>query len=92
MSVRLILLAGGIALNIFMHKLCEAWPPKLRGDELASLEITGVAGSLVVMAAGKDGAMEGVLWGNVDMAFVGQDVVVIFPVREAGLEGGGDVL
>ena len=75
-----------------MHELHETWPPKLRGDELVSLEITGVAGGLVVMAAGKDGAAEGVLQGNVDTAFVSQDMVIIFPVREIGLEGSGDVL
>ena len=63
-----------------MPKLCKTQPPELRGDKLASLEITGVAGSFVVMAAGKDGAAEGILWGDIDMTFVGQDMVIELPV------------
>ena len=51
-----------------------------------------MASSLVVVAAGEDGATEGVLRGDVDTTFVGQDVIVESPVGEAGSEGSGDVL
>ena len=91
MCVGFILLACSTALDVLAHKLRETRPPEFRGDELASLQITGVAGSLVVVAAGKDRAAEGVFGGNVDATFVGQDVIVEFPVREARPEGGRDV-
>ena len=45
-------------------------------------EIPEVTHSLMVMAADEDGTAEGVLQENIDMLFVGQDVVVVFPVRE----------
>ena len=80
MSVRFVLLARDTAFNVFAHKLCETWPPKLRGNKLASFEITGVASSLMVVAAGEDGATEGVVQGNVDATFVDQDMLVKFPV------------
>ena len=51
-----------------------------------------MASSLVIMAMGEDGASEGVLRGDVDTTFVGQDVVIELPVQEAGPEGSGDVL
>ena len=59
---------------------------------MVSLEVARMAGGLVVVATGKDGATEGILWGNVDMSFVSQDMVVELPVREVRLKGGGDVL
>ena len=46
----------------------------------------------MVVAAGEDGTLEGNLWGNVDTTFIGQDMVIEFPVREARLEDSGDVL
>ena len=58
MCVRLVLLARCTALNVFAHEVCESQPPKLRGDELASLEITWVASSLMVMAMGEDRMVE----------------------------------
>ena len=90
--VRFVLLARGAAFDVFSHKVCETQPPELRGNKLASFQVTGVTGSLVVVAAGEDGATEGILWGDVDTTLVGQDVVVEFPVGEAGPEGSGDVL
>ena len=56
------------------------------------LEITGVTSSLVVVAVGEDGMTEGVLRRNIDTIFVGQDVVVELPVREARPESSRDVL
>ena len=57
-----------------------------------SFEITGMTSGFVVMAAGEDGAAEGILWGNIDMSFICQDMVIEFPIREAGSESSGDVL
>ena len=51
-----------------------------------------MAGSLVVMAAGKDRAAEGVLWGNVDTTLIGQDMIIKLPIRKVRPEGSGDVL
>ena len=92
MCVRLVLLAHDTVLNVLAHKLHKAWPPELRDNELVSFKITGVPGSFMVMAAGKDGATEGVLQEYIDMTLVGQNVVIILLVRETRSEGGGDVL
>ena len=75
-----------------MYELCKVWPPELGSNELTSLEITGVTSSLMVMTAGKDGTSERILWGNIDIAFVCEDMVVILPVRETGVEGSRDIL
>ena len=92
MHVRLVLLAYGAAFDILSHKLCKTQPPKLHGDELASFEVAGVSSSFVVVAVGKDGATKGVVGGNIDMTFVGQNMVVKLPIREMGMEDGVDVL
>ena len=86
------MLAYSTAFNILPYKLHKTRPPELGSDKLVGLEITGVASSLVIMAVGEDGAMEGFLQGNVDTAFVSEDVVIILPVGEIGPEGSGDVL
>ena len=54
-----------------MDELSETWPPEFSSDKLAGLEITWIAGSLMVVTVGKDGMTEGVLRGDVDTAFVG---------------------
>ena len=89
--VRFVLLAHGAAFDVLVHKLHETRPPKLRGDELASFEITGMTGGLMVMASCEDGVAEGILWGNIDTTLVGQDMVVEFPVGETRPEGSRDV-
>ena len=91
-GVRFILLACGAALDVLAHELCETWPPEFGGNELASFQVAGVSGSLVVVATSKDGAAEGVLQGDVDATFVGQDSVIELPVGKARPEGSGDVL
>ena len=63
-----------------MHELCETQLPELRGDELVSLKVVRVTSCFMVMTPGKDGAAERVVWGDVDMTFVGQDMVVVLPV------------
>ena len=51
-----------------------------------------MTGSLVVMAAGEDGAMEGVIRRYIDASLVSEDMVVELPVGEVGAEHGGDIL
>ena len=41
----------------------------------------------MIIAADEDGMTEGVLQGDVDAIFVGQDVVIELPVGEARLKG-----
>ena len=91
MYVRLVLLACCAALNVFVDKLSKTWPPEFGGDKLSGFEIARVSSGLVVMAADKDGVTEGILQGNIDMAFVGKDMVSELPVREAGPESSRDV-
>ena len=79
MCVRLVLLACRTALDILAHKLHEAWPPELGGDELMGLKITGVAGGFVVVTMGEDGTVEGVHQGDIDMSFVGQNMIFKLP-------------
>ena len=78
--VGLVLLACGIVFDIFLHKLYETRQPELGSNELMDFEITRVADSLMVMVSGQDGATEGVFWRNIDMAFVHENMVIIFPV------------
>ena len=65
---------------ILTHELCKAWPPELHSNELAGLEISKMAGSLMVMVTGKDRATEGVFGGNIDMTFISEDMVIVLPV------------
>ena len=65
--VQFVLLTHSATFNILLHKLDEAWPPELSGDELVGLEVPRVSGSFMVVTLGKDGAMEGVLQRNIDM-------------------------
>ena len=92
MCVRLVLLAHSTAFDVFSYELYKIWPPEFDGDKLMGFEITWVTSSLMVVATGKDRAAERVFWENVDMAFVGQDVVIILLVRQARPGGSRDTL
>ena len=92
MSIGLILLACGTAFDVVVDVLYKTWPPKLRGNKLAGLKITRVSSSFVIMISREDGVMKRILRGYIDMTFISQDMVVIFPVRKVGLEGNRDVL
>ena len=81
----------GTAFDILAYELHETRLPELRSDELVSLEVSWVAGGLMVVAAGEDRATEGVLRGNVDVTFIGQDMVIKLPVRETRPEGSRNV-
>ena len=92
MSVNFILLAKGTALHVAADEGGEPRPPEFSGDKLASFQEAGVAGRLVVVAAGENGTAEGIISGDVDMAFVGEDARFDLPVGEAGTEGERDIL
>ena len=53
------------SMYLHMKYVCEAQPPEFSDNKLASLEVTRVSGSFMVMAVGKDGTMEGICWGNI---------------------------
>ena len=91
MCVQLVLLACGTALNVFAHKLRETQLSEFSSDELISLEIPRVTSGLVVVTLGKDRVTERVIRRDVDMTFVGQNMVIILPVRETRPEGGRDI-
>ena len=76
------MLTCGTAVDVFVHKLCKAWPSELSSDELAGLEITGVTGSLMVMAMDKDGMAEGGIQRDIDVILVCQNSVDKLPVRK----------
>ena len=89
--ISFILLAKGTALHVSADKGGEPGPPKFGGDKLAGFQEAGVAGGLVVMAAGKNGSSEGIVRRDVDAAFVGEDARFDLPVSEAGTEGERDI-
>ena len=78
--VGLVLLAHGTALNVLSHELCETQPSELCSDELANIEVTRVASSLMIVALSKDRVAEEVVWRNIDTAFICEDVVVKLPI------------
>ena len=56
MGVNLVLLAQGTSTDITSNVRGEAWPPKLRGNKLVSLENSWVASSGVVMVTSHNSA------------------------------------
>ena len=46
----------------------------------------------MTMAVGEDRATEEVVWGNVHVAFVSKDMVIILTVQETRIERGGYIL
>ena len=56
MGINFVLLAQCTSADITADVRGEAWPPKLRGNKLASFEDTWVASSGMVMMAGHDRA------------------------------------
>ena len=86
------MLACVTAVDVFSHILCEIQPSEFQGDELLDLEMTRVSDGFMVMAARQDGMVERVVGGNIDPAFVSEDVVIVFPVGEVGLKGSGNIL
>ena len=92
MGVGFVLLAGCAAFDISAGKGGKAWPPEFGSNKLVDFKKAGVASGFMIMTAGKDGAAEGVVGGNIDAAFVGEDARVHLPVSKAGAEREGNIL
>ena len=92
MRVRLVLLAEGTALDIASDEGSESGPPEFRGDQLTSFQEAGMASRLMIMAALKDCAVEGVVRRDIDVALVSKDAGFDLPVSESETEGERDVL
>ena len=92
MCVGLVLLAHSTAFNIFLHMLCKTQSPELSRNKLMGLEVSCMTGSFMVMILGEDGVAEQVIRGDIDMAFVCQDMVIVLPIQEARLEDSRDIL
>ena len=91
MSVGLVLLADGTALNVVADIGGEAQPPELGSDELAGFKEARVASRCVIMAPFKDRTVEGIVGRDVDTAFVGEDARLSLPVGEVGMERNGNI-
>ena len=89
--VNLVLLAEGTAFDIAADEGGESGPPELGGDQLASFQEAGMSGRLVIMASFKNGTAKGVICGDVDTAFIGEDASFNLPVSQPGTEGEGNV-
>ena len=46
----------------------------------------------MIMASFQDGAMKGVVRGNIDTAFIGEDASFNLPVGQLGMEGERNIL
>ena len=84
MGIDLILLAGGTPVNITVDIRGEAWPPKFRGNKLASFENARVTHSGMIMVTGNDRVVKGSIGRDIDAALVSQDASIVAPVREVG--------
>ena len=92
MCVDLVLLARGTTTDIALNIRGEAWPPKLRGNKLASFENTRVTCcGVVMMASNNRMAKIGIGW-DINTALVSQNASIIVPVREAQAEGSGNFI
>ena len=80
MGVDLVLLAGGTSLDITVNIGGEAWPPKLRGNKVASFENARMAGSGMIMVASHNRAVQVGISGDVNAALVSQDASIIVPI------------
>ena len=71
MGVDLVLLARGAPSDITVDIRGKAWPPKLCGNQLASLENSRMASSGVVMVTSHDRVAQVCVSGHVDTALIG---------------------
>ena len=92
MRVNLVLLAKGTALYITADEGGESGPPEFGGNQLSCFQEAGVAGGGMVMASFENGAVKGVVYGDVDTAFVSEDAGFDLPVSQLGTEGERNVL
>ena len=70
MGFDLVLLARGTAADITTNIGGKAWPPKLRGNKLASFENTRMASSGMIMVTSHNGVVQISISENVDATLV----------------------
>ena len=78
--VNLVLLAKGTALNIAADEGGKSRPPELGSYKLACFQEAGMPGRFMIMAACENGAAKGIVRGDVDTAFVGEDASFNLPI------------
>ena len=83
MCIGFVLLAQGTSADITTNVRGEAWPPKLRGNKLASLEDSRMTSSGMVMVMSNNRVVQVSISRDIDVALVSQDASVVVPVREA---------
>ena len=92
MCVNFVLLAESAALNILADKGGESGPPELGGDQLSCFQEAGMPGGFMIVAPFKDGAAKGIVCGDIDTAFIGEDAGFDLPVGQLGAEGERNIL
>ena len=90
--VNLVLLAEGTALDVAVDEGSKAGPPEFGGDQLSGFQEAGMSGGFVIMASFQDGATKGVIRGDIDTAFIGEDAGFNLPVGQPGTEGERNIL
>ena len=92
MRVNLVLLAEGTAFDVAADEGGESGPPEFSSDQLSGFQETGMSGRLMIMAPLKDGTAKGIVRGNIDTAFIGEDAGFDLPVSQPGTEGERNIL
>ena len=92
MCVNLVLLAKGTAFDIAADKGSKAGPPEFGSDQLSGFQEAGVSGGFMIVASRKNGVVEGVVGGDIDTAFIGEDASFNLPVGQLGTEGERNIL
>ena len=92
MCVDFVLLAEGTALDVATDEGGETGPPEFGGDQLSSFQEAGMSGRFMIMAPLKNGAAKGIIRGNIDTVFIGEDAGFDLPVSQPGMEGERDIL
>ena len=100
MGIGFCLLARAASLDIFVHKLCKAWPPIVGGDELVGLQESWMPCHGMIVVLRDNGASEVIGGGNVHVTLVGKEIVAHLKVGQVlvvcknldGERGSGEVL
>ena len=82
MGIGFVLLAQCTSADITTNVRGEAWPPKLRGNKLASLEDSRMTCSGMVMVMSNNRVVQVSISRDIDVALVSQDASIVVPVGE----------
>ena len=92
MCVNFVLLAESAALNILADKGGESGPSELGSDQLSCFQEAGMPSGFMIVAPFKDGVAKGIVCGDIDTAFIGEDAGFDLPVGQLGAEGERNIL